>query len=212
MTTLTNLKTMVYNRLGVPTTDGVFTSQVVIDFINDALQEMGTEHDWPWLQNSEQLSTGAGTAYVTPGTSVQYAGTTNVLITVGTDTWPLLRRTYDELLEQYTSSARGLPEAWAVQFEKVQLRPIPDAVYTITHVFIQAEKILSAGGDEPYVPSNYSAAVANLAVAIALGRSKEDPRAIAAQARYDRWLGKMLDNRRRDRRPGRIRVRTGSWI
>jgi hypothetical protein len=212
MTTLTDLQTMVYNRLGVPTTDGVFTSAVVTGFINDALAEIATEHDWPWLADSEQLSTGAGIDTVTPGTSVIYAGTTNVFITVAGETWPLLRRTYDELVEGYSFTQQGVPEVWAAHRERLFLRPVPDNVYTITHELIKGEDVLSSGADEPFMPDNYSPAIANLAVAIALGRSKEDGRAIAAQTKYDRWLSKMLDNRRRARRPGRIRVRAGSWI
>jgi hypothetical protein len=209
-TTLTTLTTAVLAHLGVPSTDGVFTQTVVTGFINEALTEIATEHDWPWLQTAETLSTVAGTSYVTPAAT--WTGTRYVTITVGGVTLPLSRRTFDELLDSYTTTTPGRPEAWSIEQDRIELRPIPDSVYTITHGLLRAEKVLASGSDTPYMPDAYASAIVNLTVAIALGRSKEDSRAIAAQAHYDRWLGKMLDNRRRDRRPSRIRVRPGADI
>lgn len=212
MATLTNTLTAVRSHLGVASGDGLFTDAILTAFINEALAEIATEHDWPWLQDSETGTIGAGSTYFTPGVSVVYAGTENVTITVSTNVIPLQMRTYDELLQLYPTTQQGQPEAWAVKFEKVQLRPIPDASYVYIHTFIKGEKTLASGSDVPYMPDNYAAALINLTVYIALGRSKEDSRAVAALNHYNAWLSKMLDNRRRNRRPGRIRVRPGSWI
>lgn len=213
MTTLTNLQTGVYERLGVPSTDGQFTSTVITDFLNDALKQIATERDWPWLVSSESRSTVASQSYVNPGESTTaWTGTENVIITVGTDTWPLMARRYDELLDEYQTTTPGQPEAWAVKFERIELRPIPDAVYTLTHIYTKADKVLVSGSDEPFLPSAYSPALCDLATVLCLNRSKEDPRAISALARYERWLRSISDNRRRLRRPGRIRVRAGSWL
>ena len=65
---LVTMRTAVRTRLGNPSTDGFYSDAQLTDLINESLQAISTEDDWPWLQASETINTVAGTRAYTPAT------------------------------------------------------------------------------------------------------------------------------------------------
>lgn len=208
---LSQLSGGVYHRLGVPSSDAAYPADMVTGFINDALRQNATEHDWPWLQGKETILTVVGTESVTP--AADWTGTTALLIThPGTTSIdPLTEYTRDALDDITSTTTPGPPQAFAIYGDVLVLRPIPDAIYTLTHRYQRAEKVLVTGAS-PYLPDPYCPAICDLATVLCLGSNSEDSRATNAQRRYDAWLGKLADNKRRDRRPARLRIRRGAWL
>lgn len=203
MTALSALRTSVYSRLGVPTSDALLTTAVVNQSINDAVNEIESEQDWPWYEAVETITTTAGTATYTPT-----AGWRRTREVKPTDDFPLERFSIVELDDQYPfDTSQGRPCAYAIDLAKIVLRPTPDAAYTLTHRYIKQETALSADGDAPLIPDQFSPAIVALACHIVLGRSREDGRASGALEEYVRWLSKMRRYSRRHTGPVRIRTR-----
>jgi hypothetical protein len=208
---LSDFRLGVWDRLGVRTNDPAFPSPTVTRFVNAALREMSSEHAWPWLATSETISTVAGTDSYSPA-DVHWMATNALVVMVSNVPYPLARVERDVLDDDYDSVVQRQPEAFAVYADQLVVRPIPDAVYTLTHRYQRAEKVLASDSDTPYLPDAYADVVIDLALAITLGRSKEEPRAVAALGRYSAWLADMTKNSRRGSKPTRIRIRPGSWL
>lgn len=203
MTALSALRTQVFNRLGVPSGDALLTSAVVDAAINAAINEIESEQSWPWYEASETINTVAGTATYTPA-----AGWRLTRAVKPADDFPLERYSLTELDDMYPfSTTQARPSCYAIDEGKVVLRPVPDAVYVLSHRYVKAETALSADADAPLVPSQFSPAIAALACHIVLGRSREDGRSAAALEDYVRWLSKMRRYSRRHTGPVRIRTR-----
>lgn len=207
---LSELLAGVYDRMGVNQDDPMYPAAVVTRAVNSALRQLGTVRDWPWLEAETTFATESGEDTYAPPAG--WSGTTALVIVGGGGVTKLERASRDEIDELFTSTGTGRPAYWTIYGDEIILRPTPDGVYSITHRFVRAEQVLAQTTDEPYLPDAYADAVCDLATHICLGRSSQDARAVQALARYSGWLSDMADNRRRTRRPSRVRVRPGGWL
>lgn len=210
MADLSALRTKVLDRIGVPSTDPQFPAALLTRFVNDAMHFIETDHDWPWLNASATITTTAGDdTYAFPA---DYRRTRSILAPSGGEPLPLRRYSIDELDSRWPTSGRGRPEAWGVDGEQIILRPMPDAVFTLTHRYVKSEPDLAGDTDVPLMPTAFHAAIAEVAAWMALRRDKQDPRAVAAWSAYANeqagWRRKMLDDARRFGGPARVRVRS----
>lgn len=204
--TLVDLRQQVYDRLGVPTSDPQFPTALVTRVVNDALHEFELEHDWPWAFTSETLALVAGTDTYNVASNLRRSRWLRISDDYQLDRYPL-----NELLDRWSDADRGRPAEYAIENTSIVVRPTPDASYSAVHRYVRRETTLAADGDTPLVPIEFQPAIAELATVIALRRSRDDARAVGAQAAYDRWLNAMRDDTRRYRAPGRVRVRPGGW-
>lgn len=202
--TRADLVAQVYDRLGVPTTDPQITAAVVQRLVNDALHEYEVEHDWPWLQASETLTTANGTD--TYSLAANWRRTVSLRIS---DDWSLDRYGLQDLFDSFSDNTRGRPEAYTIWADQVILRATPDAVYSVKHRYMKKEADLSADGSAPFLPLEYQGCVVEKAASTALRRLRDEQRAASAEAAYQRWLVKMRDDTRRSRGNGHVRVRPG---
>lgn len=200
---LAGLRSAVYLRLGVPEGDALLTPTVVNAAINEALHEIDSEQDWPWLQVAEPIMTVDGDETVTPGGTWLRTESLRIVGDV-----PLERLTFDEMHDRYPANvgATGRPVAFAIEKDEIFLRPIPDGVYELDHRFIAEQEDFDGDDDVPRMPPQFHPAIACLAAHVVLGRSREDGRAAAALNDYERWQKKMKRHRRRHKGPARIRT------
>lgn len=213
---LAQLRTAVYARLGTDPTDGMNDPTTIDGFINDALNELSNERDWPWLQTIETIETTSGVDTYTPGSF-----NTQVPLPVwsvtddlsrNSDGRTLERQSRTELDDRWATDYMAEPAEWSIYAEKLVFRPIPDGVYAITHRYYRTELTLVADTDTPLMPVEFHPAIAELATYITLRRDRNDPRAQGAFSAYETWVTKMEKRKRRYKTPGRVRVRPGGFV
>ncbi len=205
-TTLTALDARLCSRLGIASTDSKFTSAVRTQLINDALQQICLDHDWPWLLTSETISTVAATAtYNLPTRHLRTASIVDATIGRALNKMSLIEM--DQVITTYTAR----PTIYHIG-AVITLRSVPDAVYALTHRYYIAEAALASGSDTPLIPEVFSRGVIEQAAVLAFSEAKDIERSLAADAAYTRWLKRAQDNAMRSREPGRIRVRPGGWF
>ena len=200
---LGQLRTEVYDRLGVPETDGQYPAAVLTRAVNAALNFIEAEQDWPWLTNTATLTTAAGTGdYLPP------ADWSRTVHLQRASYEKLQRVSIGELDSLWDPTTSGPPEAWCPWSERIFLRPVPDAAYAYTHRYIKVDPALVADADTPLMPARFHVAIAEIATWFLLRRSKEDGRAIGAKAAYDEWRARMADDRRRWSGPSKVKLRS----
>lgn len=194
----------VYRRTGYAQDDGLVTPDRVLEGINEGLQNIASERDWPWLMTSATFSSVAGTATYAP--PADWAKTVRLIDAFGEP----LERWDAAQLEDLFGLDQGEPARFAVNDEVLVLRPIPSAVRVYTHEYVRFEKTLVADTETPYLPARFHAAAVVLGEAAAHETGRNTDRAEAAMKRYEQWRSRMLDDSRRTRGPQRARVRDGS--
>lgn len=195
-------------RLGVSTTDATINPSYLNSVVDQANAFIASEGDWPWRQVSTTFSTVAGTDAYTPPTDWLRTKSIKIL-----DQTPMRLLTIIDLDERWWSSTqRGLPREYAVEAEQIIIRPIPDAVYSVTHRYIKVEPELTADTTSPLMPAQFHGAIVELAAYYAFRRLGNLQAAEAAKAAYKDWQGRMTQEHRRTMAPKSIRVRPGSQI
>lgn len=186
---LSELRTAVLTRLGRPATDGFFTSTVLNDLINEALQAITAEAEWPWLQTSEVISTVAGTSDYTPNANWNFTKLLFILQDEPFTYVPL------ETLVGYTLSGR--PSIFTMSENKIKMRNIPDAVYSVNHLYYKIEPILAADANTPLMPAQFHYAIVTFAAAKAYQRINDLYAESQALNDYKDWLRRLNKYRRR---------------
>lgn len=199
------LRAAVYTRTGIPTTDGLITSTVVNDILNDANHALETEHDWPWHEAVATITTAAGTDQYTP--PADWRRTKRLRLT-GASGYVLERVEIDELEATYDDVTQGVPEKYATWGDKLFLRPVPNGVLSIQHRYLKTEPDMDDDADSPLAPTPFHSAIVDQACGLALTRARRSDDAADAFARYERWLARMRDDVRRHSGPGRISLRS----
>lgn len=201
---LTSLMSTARTRFGAPSGDSFYTDAVLTALVNEALDAVSLEFDWPWLQGSATITTAAADRdYAVPAD------------------WIRTRKLYianNEPLELVPSSdvlwstAQGRPTQYAIEGDLVQLFPVPDGVYSVTHKYTKSEPDLSTGSDTPLMPAVFHHAIVALVVNLMHVRAGNLTKANAALVDYRAWLTRMQDHRRRSSATLRPRVRPGGWM
>lgn len=198
------LRDEVYDRVGADSTDGSFPPAKINRAINSALHFIESDHDCPWLGVTTTLVTAAGTsAYSVPS---DWSKTMSLRLP---GYMSLERYDVDELDDLWPATAStGQPIQWGTWADQIELRPTPDAIYTLTHRYFKAEPELSTDTDTPLMPARFHTAIAEVATWLALRQDREDNRAVAALSAYeDRWRKLMADHINRFSGPSKVKIR-----
>lgn len=183
---LTALIAGVQERLGVPSTDSMFTSGVCTNLINSALHMNEMDADWPWLETSETIAPVNGQENYTPN-----ANWLRTLELQWGDYPPLTKVDIRDL--RAIGSPAGRPQFYAVYGDQLRVRPVPTGTTpTMTHLYIRTQPDLSSGSDSPLMPANFHYAIVELAAYLGFRRIHQLPEAGGAQAAYQEWLKRML--------------------
>lgn len=212
--TLTQLYDAVRIRMGVPVLDGLLTGTALIDLINEGLQMVSTEHDWPWLQGTETFLTESGVSAYDPAVAVGHIWTKTLALTpLNGDT--LVLRTLIEVREQsgLTSYVSNLtPDMYCIQDDQILLAPTPQTAFTMIHDYYGMEPELADVQDTPMMPRQWHYIIVHAAAMLGHLRQNEGERAELERKQYDSWLRRMHDDVRRSKGSRRIRVRPGSML
>jgi hypothetical protein len=189
---LTQLKQRVGWRTGIAVGDEALTG-----FINEALETIAAERDWPWLQRTTtvNLVNGQGT-YGVPADYVR----TRSLGDVDGQVPIVAERDLENDAGELVATIEG---------DQLLVRPVPTAARALTHRYQAAPAELVNGTDEPELPYAFGGAVVAYAAYLVYERAGADTKAERALGDYGRWM-RRLQNERRFAGPRRIRVREGS--
>lgn len=203
---LGTMRTALETILGVPSSDGFYSSTQKNSLINEALQAVSTETVWPWLSDSTTFATVAGTA--TQAVPNDWMRTKNLVI----DGYNPMRSISLQEIRAIPTTSRGLPTLYTVHDEVIVMRLVPDAVYTVIHDYEKVEPALSSDSDTPLMPSQFHYSIVHFAAHLAHVRAGNAQKAATSLADYNGWIRRMRDNRRRIAGPVRVRVRPGSAL
>lgn len=205
MATLDQLETRVRDRMAAHLSDTFLTDARVDAQINVALQQICSEHDWPWLQAEPPatITTVAGTAsYAVPADYLR-----TVALTSATTGETLSRRPLREIRRTIN---QGTPSVFTIYGNKVHLRAIPSGVFTITHDYIKIEPALANGSDVALIPDLYNEGVVEFSAYLLFRATREETKAQEALTAYKAWVARTQDNINQSLSTIRISVRPGS--
>lgn len=144
---LQDIRTEVLETAGLASDDARFPSATLNRIINRALRQIGSEADWPWNEVTSSFGTIANQQQNNP--PANWART--------------IRLAYENRdLTQFQSrdtiwliNDTGSPVGYYIEHDQIHMVPVPDGVYTITHVYHAYETALSGDTDEPNLPDRY---------------------------------------------------------
>lgn len=205
---LEEMRDAVRVRVGVPASDSFFDQVTLDSIINEALQHVSLDRDWPWLDETTTFVTVSGTqSYVPPA---DWLRTKSLIISTPTEYETLQWRSLQEIREIGNSTTElGLPYLYTIYADEILLAPAPAGVYTFRHDYIAQEPQLQANTDEPRMPEQFRWSVVQFAVYLAQLRQGDMARAQAAMQGYNQWLERMHEHTQRVTVPLRVRVRRG---
>ena len=205
--TLGELREAVRRRVPVQANDTVLTYEVIDEFLNVALRQVSVEHNWPWLLDTQTVTTASGDGDY--DVEVDYLATRTV--SENSTDLVLRHKNLRDILE-YSDSVTGRPTYYVVTAESMKLRPVPDGVYTLTHYFYRMEPRLAGDLAKPLIPFGYDEGVILYATHLCLLFRGETDRATATLNSYGKWLDRVADNSAESREPRAPRVRPGSAL
>lgn len=150
--TLADLRARVLVKVGLPSDDAMVPASTLDICINNGMNKMAADYDWPWLMTSETITTAVGTAaYALPAGHVRtlyVQDTTRGLNFEG--------RQRQDLIQYSVTGRTGMSRYYSVFGASVRIAPDPDTVWSLNHVYIRAEPALTGGTDTPLCPEHYS--------------------------------------------------------
>lgn len=190
--------------------EGGLTATVVNNALNASLRAITAERSWSWLDAEETINTVAGTDSYTPSATW---GKTRALH--HPNYGPLRLMVLTELLTEFEStSPTGRPRAYTEEGGQLVLRPVPDAVYALSHFFRRVEPGLSGDSDVPLMPAQFHDVIVAHAVWRLAGQRHQTrehrERALQAKADYEQWTRRMRDEDLRTLQPRGITIRPGA--
>ncbi len=204
--TLATMRARVIARSTTDTNDTLLTSAQINLYINQALQQMSLEADWPWQKVTDYAQALlSGASSFTPGTGWYRT----VSLTNATTGEPLVRYA-PKVLDRYIG--QGRPILYAPDGLIVRTAPAADQAYTLIHRYFRHESVLSADGDTPLIPEVYSQAVIEWAAYQALTQGNSVERADRALRDFRASLQRIKDNANQGSDPLRVSNRPGGWL
>lgn len=201
------LRSAVYDLLGVDTNDGLLTPTVIGNLVNRANHTIESDAEWPWLQASETISIVANTDTYAP--NVNWKQTIELVDDVER---VLERYSITEMNDRWRSTTTGKPRDFAIFADQIVVRPVPDSAYTFKHRYYRFEPELVNDSDSPLSPNDMHGAIVEYAAYLALRRDRENARVQEAKLAYADWQKRMQIIKRRYLTPGRVRVRPGGLL
>ncbi len=205
MITLVQARRLVRARMGVPMSDDFFTNDVINDHINLAIDEVNAEQHWPWLEALDSPSVDSDNLTIT--VPDDYTATRTLMV----NDFELTEVSPGDLLMSPADN-HGQPDSWAQIGGVLQVSPVPDGAYTLTHVYYRSTPWLVADYDTVPIPAPYSGAVISKACALLSHREDDRTAAAAHIVDYQSAIARMRRAVRLGTRPSRPRVRPGGWI
>lgn len=208
---------MVQKRISAIAADSYLTTDVIDDFINEAVQQVNSEEDWPWLAVT--------TSFPTVVNQFSYS-----LTSIAGATWYRVHSVFDTVRGQgleirtiqeiddlnYPASATSgsSPYNYTVFGDNLVLGPTPQDVRSLLLHWYQREPLLVGDLDQLLMPgnANWHYGIAEYAAYLCLKMVREDTRAEAAYAAYGRWLVRIRDEKQRTHSSLRVRVRPGGML
>ena len=203
-TDLVTLRSLVRQRVGVPTTDDFFTDTVLTATINQACATVDAEQRWPWMETVvAQTVTGGTNAFTVPAdwraTRALFNGESELGLVSPSDLMRMGTRT-------------GPPELWSVRGNQVLVAPIPSSDVSLTHYYYKQTTRLVADGDTVATPDQFIDAIVCKAAEMLSAREDDGAARQAHAGDYAKWVDRMRRDVRRATGPVRVRVRPGGWI
>lgn len=200
---LSEIRTALDRRTGL-----AFDTTAQTALVNEAVAFISADYSWPWLQAVETVTTVASTG--TYNVAGDWAQTLE--LRRASDNFELIALSIGELEDSFdpSSDANGEPWAFAIYGEQIRLRPVPDAVYSLTHRYYKTEPVLSNTTDTPLMPVRFHHAIVEYAAHLAFRRAGKQNQASAALEGYKMWRERMADDRRRRVGPVKVRIRPGA--
>lgn len=200
--TLDDLIDRLRHKLALPSNDQKVPDSDLTISLNDGMNAMAADFDWPWLFTSETITTVAGTvAYSLPARHVRTLWVVNDVL--GQDLTAKQRRDLSKWLV-----ISGQPYYYSTYGFAIRLGPKPDAVYTFTHTYLQAEAALTTGTDEPLCPDHYSDLIVLYAAVEEATRLKDFTQRNAFQADINAWVKRMKSHVRQEASTLRVKTRS----
>lgn len=195
---LGELRTAVDRRSGLAVEAASLTS-----FINEAVNAIGEERPWPWLDALDSFNATAGVGnYTLPSDHAQ----TRWVTVAGN---PTHRIGTGELDAYDLTGTERVGYGYAIEGGELVIAPTPQTAAAIIHRYRRYEREMIGDTDVPLIPAAYHPAIVAYACTLILDRAG-DSRAETYRGEYNRWLRRMTDAMQRSQQPTRIRVRPGS--
>ena len=205
MTTLSNFRTGVRDRLAVSDNDTFLTDTRLADFINQAIRQITLEHDWPWLQKTTTIQTVAGVSeYDLPDDFLRMGS----LVQVGSNR----ELEYQPVQQADRWISEGNPLVFSIYGGKLLLKPTPNGELEFQLRYICYEPELVSGSDVALIPDYWDDGVLEFSVYLAARSIKRFDEAELALAAYREWLARGRDNTRQVKSPNRVVPRPGGWF
>jgi hypothetical protein len=166
-------------RYGIPTDDGLLDTTTLNGFIDRAVKDVELEHDWAWLETTEDIATANGTSTYSPGAT--YVRTISCRIA---EAAPMLKLSIDEA-DHWGETNIGVPKAYTLIGRQLRFIPTPNATLTVKHRFLRTETALSGDTSEPLCPEPWIEAVIAKVGVLAYQRTNELELLGSAKTEYD---------------------------
>ena len=195
---LGELRTALHRKTGIAVDTTALT-----EFVNEAVQAIGEERDWPWQDAVDSFTSTGAEAYYLPSDYVRTRA-----VTVGS--YPTNQISLAAHDAYDTTYMPGALHTYTIEEGQLLIKPAPASGTTVVHRYVAEETPLVADTDEPLLPTRFHQAIVNYASAIVLDRAGDEKRAASARLEYERWLKRMTDSMVRSQQTARITVRPGS--
>lgn len=195
MTQLSDIRTAALDVFGYNANDPLLDSTTMNRLVNQALKQLSTEYDWPWLYAETTISIVAGTTdYAVP---TRWSRTKWLFI----DDNELKFRSpkqMQRLIGDNTNPITGQPLFYTtVGDTSIRVGRTPDAAYTADHAYYTYEATLTNDTDEPVLFEAYDdMLVMYVAKKLAMRKGEANDLNIA-RAEIQAWDKRVRDNVRR---------------
>jgi hypothetical protein len=205
---LAALRRAVRNRIGSPTSDDFFTDDVLTDVINLAINQIEEQQMWPWTERLDApvLAPGVTTVTLQP----DWRATRSIVLTAP-NTWELDNVAAADIM-RYRTNTTGPPRVFAEIGGGIQVRPIPDSTYPLSHLYYSQTPQLVNNADVPLMPDRFAGAIVTTATLILSEREGNKAMSQLYSADQTNWVNLMRRAVRRTTGPVTPRVRPGSWL
>lgn len=199
---LSQLRTQIDRRTGVRQ-DLLATNA----YINEALNNISSRRDWPWLDTLQTVTTTVDEN--TYPVTAAYSETRTVNIG-GIEAQQIYIADGDEFDgSTYCPDVYEYSIEWEAGTAQLVVYPTPPADTTILHRFVRTEPLLANDQDTPLMPERYHTIICDQAAGLFLERI-DASRSETYLARAEKGLKQMGEATQRKSSPTRIRIRPGA--
>jgi hypothetical protein len=140
MTAASALIIQIRNRVNLATDDARVSDTNLLDFINQAMQDVESQKDWPWRQKIETITINANDNDYTPAADWR----TTLSLTLVDPPAVLQKRTWKWTRRYAWSELTGIPAYYTEHGGTLYLFPTPDASYSMQHRYLETVDTLGS--------------------------------------------------------------------